>query len=458
MVVSQTSNAAAGSVAQELSAFAAAVTYEMLPPHTVEFTKALICKALAGALGGSRTTSAKRMAQLMRERSLPQEAGVIGFAFKTSLWEAVLANVFTAHSSELEDVAHSPGGVSWDITVIPLALSLAERLQLSGRALIESIAVGLEVHYRTCLPFDATPIGMVLPSTAAMGCAAAVAKAYALSEERTTAALGFGLSCAAPAEVSMGTDAHFFESALHAYQGLAGAELARSGLTGNPDLRSFGALSAPGVALEDAVAGLYERWYFEEMWIKKYPVCFLVHRQIDALIEICEREGLAPEDVERIEVYTGPGDASCDRPNPQTVGDLQFSFQHALAVALVTGGVGLDDVKPAAAVEPRYRQARAKVKVLIDQDVPFSVSLSEPTRVLVRSADGREFERERLTAKGSPQEPLTRGDFTSLYRRCATGSLSEAALERTIEMIWALDGLSDVGELMETVTFVEGRT
>jgi 2-methylcitrate dehydratase PrpD len=458
MVVSQTSNTAAGSVAEELSTFAAAVTYEMLPARTVDFAKALVCKTLAGALGGSRTASAKQMARLMRERALPPEAGVIGCGFKTSLWDAVLANVFIAHSSELEDVAHSPGGVSWDITVIPLALSLAERLRLSGKALIESIAVGLEVHYRTCLPFDATPIGMVLPSTAAMGCAAAAAKAYALDEERTTAALGLGLSCAAPAEVSMGTDAHFFESALHAYQGLVGAELARLGLTGNPDIRSFAALSASGVALEDALDGLGERWCFEEMWIKKYPVCFLVHRQIDALIEICEREGLIPEDVERIEVYTGPGDASCDRPNPQTVGDLQFSFQHALAVALVTGGVGLADVEPAAAVDPRYRQARAKVKVLIDQDVPFSVSLSEPTSVLVRCTDGRVFERERLTARGSPREPLRRNDFTSLYRRCATGTLSEAEVERTIDLIWALEGLSDIGELMEAVTFVESQT
>jgi 2-methylcitrate dehydratase PrpD len=457
MATHQTSDARARSVAEELSAFASAVTYEMLPARTVEFAKALVCKTLAGALGGSQTASAKSVAKLVRERALPPEAGVIGYSFRTSLWDAALTNVFTAHSSELEDVAHSPGGVSWDITIIPLALSLAERLRLSGRALIETIAVGLETHYRTCLPFDATPIGMVLPPTAAMGCAAAAAKAYGLSEEQTTAALGFALSCAAPAEVSMGTDAHFFESALHAFQGLVGAELARVGLTGNPDIDSFARLKAPGVALEDALVGLYERWYFEEMWIKKYPVCFLVHRQLDALIEICEQEGLTDDEIERIEVYTGPGDASCDRPHPRTVGDLQFSFQHALAAAALNGGVGLGDLEPAAASDPRYLRARAKVKVLIDRDLPFSVSLSEPTTVLVRTTDGREFTRERLTARGSPQEPLTRADFVGLYRQFAAGPLGEAALERTVEMIWALDLLPEVGELMDAVTFVEGR-
>ncbi len=453
-----TSDAPPASVAEDLAAFSNALTYEMLPDHTVEFAKALVSKTIAGALGGSRTESAQKMAELVRGRNLPPEAGVLGLGFKTSLWDAVLVNVFTAHNSELEDVAHSPGGVSWDITVIPLALSLAERLHLSGSKLIEAIVAGLEVHYRTCLPFDATAVGMILPPTAAIGCAVTAAKAYGMSVEQTHEAMGLALSSVAMAEVSMGTDAHFFESALHAYQGLVGAEMARAGLTGNPDIASFEGLQAPGVSLEAARAELFDRWYFEEMWIKKYPACFLVHRQIEALIEICAEEGLAYEDIERVTVYTGPGDASCDRPDPKTVGDLQFSFQHTLAAAMLTGGVGLGEVALATASDPRFRAAREKVSVSIDHAIPFSVSLSEPTTVVVHTVDGRELRSERLVAKGSPMDPLSREELTQLYWQFSAEALPGTEVERTLNAIWELDSLTDVGELIETLTFDVRRT
>jgi 2-methylcitrate dehydratase PrpD len=446
------------SVASQLARFSAGVDYDDLPVSAVEFAKGLILKIVAGEVGGSHTPSAQKLGSLMRGRGLPEEVGVVGQSFRTTLWEASLMNVFSGHCSELEDVAHSPGGVSWDISVIPMVLSMAEKLHLSGKAVIEAVAAGLEVSYRSCMPFDATPVGMVLPPTAAMGTAAAAARVYGLDAQLTESAMGFGLSAAGMAEVSMGTDAHFFESALHAYQGLMGTEMARVGMTSNPDLTGFSGLIPKGIELDDAVAGLGERWLFEEIWIKKHPLCFLVHRQTDAMAEICATEGLTVDDIEDVEVYTGPGDASCDRPHPRSVGDMQFSFQHALGVAMLRGSVGLADLLPAAADDPEIERARQKVHVTIDDSIPFSVSLAEPTKVTVKTNDGREIERELLLARGSPDQPLTTPEYEDLYRRFATGPLSEAAVEDTMETIFSLEKVADIAELTDKLTYPDRRT
>lgn len=442
-------------IAEDLASFTARLDYEMIPDSAIHFAKALVVKTVAASLGGSGSPSAAAFAAHVNERGLPQEVGAIGFDFRTALWEGVLLNIFTGHNSELEDVAHSPGGVSWDITVIPLVLALGEKLHLSGRSALEAIVAGLEVHYRTCLPFDATGVGMVLPPTAAMGCAASAAKAYGLAADQTTAALGFGLSSAPMAEVSMGTDAHFFESALHGLQGVVGAEMAALGLTGNPDLNGFIGLGATDVPIEEARRDLSERWFFEEMWIKKYPVCFLIHRQLDALLEIQAEHGISYGDIETIEVHTGPGEASCDRPEPKTIGDLQFSFQHTLGAAAIDRGLGLEHVALEAATNPRFVEARQKVEVFIDESVPFSVSLAEPMTVVVRTTDGRVFERERLTARGSPDEPLTDEQFSELYRAFVGTKVSPDARELTLKLIWSLEDLDDVAELMEALTFVK---
>jgi 2-methylcitrate dehydratase PrpD len=438
--------------ARALAGLAQDVSYDNLPDEVIDFTKSLIVKMVAAELGGSTTASAGTLATLTAARGLPGEAGVTGFGFKTSLWDAVLTNVFTAHCSELEDVAHSDGGLSWDVTVIPLALSLAEREHLSGRAVIQMIAAGLEVQYRSSMPFDAVSAGFVLPPQAAMGCAAAAAKGFGLDAQQTVHAMGFALSCSGMAEVSMGTDAHFFESALHAYQGIVGAEMARAGLTGNPDLTSFDGIQASDVQLSEALEAIGERWYFTETWIKKYPLCFIVHRQVDALLELCSEHGLDYEDIASVHVRTGPGDVSCDRPNPTTVGDLMFSFQHALGVAMLDRAVELAAVREEAATDPRYVAAREKVSVTIDDKAERDFGMGVPTTVTVTTRDGRELRRERMAARGAPDEPLERGEFDAMFRRYAAGTMSDDDLEDTLASLWSIDQMADVGTLMMRLT------
>jgi len=441
------------SIAQDLGEFVQSVKYDDLPSEAVQFAKALILKTVAGTLAGAACPSAKQMVNLIRKRNLPEEVGIIGCSYRTSAWEGVLLNAFCGHVSELEDVGHSPGGVSWDITVIPLMLTLAEKLQLSGRATIEAVVAGLEVHYRTCLPLDATPVGMVLPPTSAMGCAAAAAKALGLNAAQITAAMGFTLSCPSMAEASMGTDAHFLESSLHAMQGLIGAEMAAVGLTSNPDLTSYKGLLAKGVSFDDVTAELFKRWYFTEIWIKKYPTCFLVHRQIDALLELMASEKLRYDDIQAVEVHTGPGDACCDRPNPKTVGDMQFSFQHSLAVAMLNGSLKLEAFFMDVVDDPRIEAARRKVTVRIDRNIRYSVSLSEPTTVSVRTKGGKSYTKEKLSCLGSPSEPLSWEQFNQLYRHYAATRLSHPLVEQTMEMLWGLERLDNVAELMKILTF-----
>ena len=442
------------SIAEELGQFSAGVSYSMLPKEAVEFAKALILKTVAGTVAGSAGPNAQKVAGLIQERKLPEEVGAIGCGFRTSLWEGVLLNAFCGHASELEDVGFSTGGISWDITVIPLMLPLGERLHLSGKALIEAVVAGLEVHCRTSLPFDVLHLGMSFPPTSAMGCAVAAAKAYGLNPEQITAAMGFTLSGPPLSEAALATDAHFVESSLQAMQGLIGADMARIGLTSNPDLKSFEGMLAKDAVFEDFTAGLSEHWHFQEMWMKKYPNCFSIHRQLDALFEILRDNRLTYEDIERVEVHTGPDEAWCDRPDPKTAGDLQFSFQHSLGVAMLNGELTLEDFLPDSAHNPELANARRKVDVNIENSADETVGyMSAPTTVTVKVKDGKSYSKQRMSVIGSTEEPLSHAQLSDLYRRYCKNGLSPANIENTMEMLWELENLSDVSELMEILTF-----
>jgi 2-methylcitrate dehydratase PrpD len=431
-------------IGTRLAKFAVETKYEDIPKEVLEFTKGLTLKTVAGMLAGSVKPSGRKMAGIIRDQKLSEDVGIMGSGFKTSLWEAVFLHAFYAHASELEDDRFN-GGVSWDITVIPLLFPLAEKLRLSGKELIEAIVVGLEVHARSCL-FSAEHLGMVLVP-GAVGPAVGAGRALGLGVGEMAQALGLGMSGVPLSIQSFGTDAHYLESALHSLQGMMAADMAKLGMTGNPDIATFlsGYLGKDKVTPEKMVEDLGRRWILCEIWIKKYPCCFLLHRHIDSIIELKKEHSLSYEEVEAIEAHTSPADEICDRSEPKTEGDLQFSFQHVLAAAMLDGDVNLEHISENAITDSRLVGGRSKVKFLLHPDWSGDI-LVAPGRVVVKMKDGKEFSRERKYPIGHPKEPLTPEQFRELYSKFTRGILPEKDILSTAEAIYNLEILKNVKE------------
>lgn len=447
-----------------LMEFATETKYEDIPKEVVEFTKGLTLKTVAGTLVGSSKPSGRKMARFIRGRKLPEDVGVIGCGFKTSLWEATFLNAFLAHAAELEDARiaereEPPGGAWWDITVIPLLLSLGQELKLSGKSLIEALVIGLEVHARSCL-FSPGHLGL-FAFPGAVGPAVAAGRALGLGVKEMASALGLATSNAPVSYINFGTDAHYFESSLHSLQGIMAAEMAKEGMIGNPTLITHlsNVLGRERVSPRKIVDDLGKRWLLREIVIKKYGCCFLTHRHIDTLIELKKEHRLSYEEVETIEADISPIGELCNRPEPKTAMELQFSFQNVLGAALLDGDVNLNHVAEDAIDDPRLREARKKVKLIVHPDWPRELdsSITEvPARLTIKMRDGREFSKERMYIIGSPREPLTMEQLLELYSKFTRGILSEEQIRRTSEAILNLENLSNMEELMDRLVFRQG--
>ena len=117
-------------IAQQLAEFSIQTRYEDIPKEVIDFTKGLTLKTVAGMVAGATKPSSRKMAGLIRDQNLPEGVGVLGSGFRTSLWESVFLNAYFAHAIELEDDRFG-GGISWDITVIPLLFPLCKPDMLS---------------------------------------------------------------------------------------------------------------------------------------------------------------------------------------------------------------------------------------------------------------------------------------------------------------------------------------
>jgi 2-methylcitrate dehydratase PrpD len=448
-------------IIQELIEFATNTRYLDIPEEVVKFTKGLTLKTVAGMVVGSTKPAGRKMARMIKDRRLPADIGVIGCGFKTALWESIFLHAFFAHASELEDNritawGDPAGGSSWDITVIPLLFSLAEKLRLSGKSLIEAMAIGLEVHARTSL-FSAEHLGVIMIPGAA-GPAVAAAKAMGLGVNQTKQALGLATSNIPLSHLNFGTDAHYYESAMHSLQGIMAAEMAKEDMTGSHNMITYltKMMGKDNVEPEKIIKNIGKDWISSETWIKKYPTCLLTHKHIDNLLELKKKHNLTAEEVVTIEAEISPIDELCDRPEPKDEEDLQFSFQHLLAAALLDGDVNLSHVTKESVYDLRIREVRPKVKLNTHADWPHfldAAMATVPSRLTLKTKDGRTLQTERMCVIGAPEDPLSMEQLEELYTKFTRGILPDEHVNRTRDAISRLEELSDVEELMDVLVF-----
>lgn len=442
----------------QLVEFVTDTTYKDLPDRTVEFTKQLALKTMAGMLAGSvHPTGRKTSKYLSSKKGSREEAGVIGCGFETALQDAVFANATFAHASELEDNMMDPqrGISAWDITTFPLTFTLADNFRLSGKEFITASAIGLEVLARLGSPPIKGPtndIGLQVSGTAA---STAAAKAMGSDADEILNGLGIAMGGGFIFLPNTGTDAHFFDSVFQTVRGFQSAELARQGFTGNPKLDTLftSIYRDDAVPPADVLNGLGEDWLFHNIGIKKYPVCYYTHRHIDATIELVEDHDIAPDQIESVETDIGPIEGEIvSRERPTTYEDAQFSLQHLLGAATIDRDVSYPHLEKETLFDDEYVAAREKVDVNIRSDWE-EVPLSDPAVVEITLDDGTTVRNEREYMIGGPHEPLPESRFKELYRKFTSGIISDEIIDETTEAILNIEDRADMELLMDKVTY-----
>jgi 2-methylcitrate dehydratase PrpD len=449
-----------GIIEDKLADFVVDTKFHNIPKHVVEYTKHTILKTTAGMAYGSTTIDGKKIIRLIKG-SLPQEAGVIGHGIRVPLDKAALANGFFAHAAELEDDCF-PTSTS-DITVVPVIFPLADALRLSGKEVIEATAVAHEVMNR--FEHAINPGGRVerveqlgftsLSFYGVIGAAAAACKAFGLNATQTKSAMGLAIATASGFIMNFGTTAHYYESAIACQNGIVTALLAKEGCTGNPDVRRWigGLLGDEKLQVDKIVENLGgEPWYACNFWIKKYPVCFLTHRHIDAILEMRKEHTFTYDQVDRVEVDLGPIDATVDRPVPKDLEDARFSVQHIIASLLIDGDVSPETLTWEKILDPKVKELRTKVKPVIHPEWPRAY-MSGIAKVTIYLKDGRVLVRERDQVVGGPKYPLTREHFIELYEKYAKTLLTEPQIKESVNLITNLEKLGDLERLVDIVVF-----
>ncbi len=388
------------------------------------------------------------------EFALAQDTGAqataIGAQRRMAAAEAAFVNGVLAHSLDYDDT-HLPSILHPSASVVPASLAVAEWQRAPGAALVDAVAVGLEVAVRLGMGgYDARARQSVyfergLHATSICGAVGSAAAAARLLEAGAAGiANAMGIACSMASGIIEANRAGGTVKRLHcgwaARAGVTAAQLAVRGFTGPPTAIEgrFGLFRA---LLDDAAdpgavtADLGGRWEAERIFYKPYPANHFTHTAIDAAISL-RRRGLGPGDVASAILEVAPptvrtiGEPIDAKRRPESGYTAQFSGPYAVAAGLIGGnglGVGLADFSDALARDPARRELMARIDVAGDPDLMSVYPCQLPARLTVTTTGGETLTEEVLANRGGPDDPLSKEDLAVKYDDNVAGLVTAEA-------------------------------
>jgi 2-methylcitrate dehydratase PrpD len=297
-------------------------------------------------------------------------------------------------------------------------------------------------------------------TTGGIAAAAAAARVIGLPAQRLIDACGIAYSqCAANVQpLREGATVKRFHAGFAARTGTLSAVLAENGLTGahrflEGEFGYYRLYERGDYTPAPLTEGLGETWQLLELSLKPYPSGRDNHGAVEAALDLHARGGLAPGDIERIDVWLPPNAFGVSGHPWGSLGghpvvEAIISASYGVAVALTKGRLVLDDMTPAAVSDPAVCDLARKVRCHEITEGVDAITFV-PQAVEVTTRDGRQYRAE-VTGHllGHPERPLSRERVLDKFHAClrfAARPVTDGVAQQLIDAVDRLETLPDAG-------------
>jgi 2-methylcitrate dehydratase PrpD len=443
------------SISERLSAFAETLTYDSLPARVKSRARLHMLDVIGTACAATRFDFAHKALAGLRSLGEPGAHTVIAMPGKLPLRDAVLMNGILAHGLDYDDT-HPGAIVHPSSSAFPCALGVAERTGASGRDFIAAYVLGVEVATRV----GAAAAGAMHTSgfhttgiAGHFGCVMAAGKLLGLTREQLAMAQGLAGSTASALSEHRADGA--WNKRMHpgwaGVGGITAALLARGGFIGTKKIyegadglyRSHTGTRYAEVDLAALTGGLGECWLIEEVAIKPFPICHLLHACADSAVALKRRHNLTPDEIVKVRAYLHPetfhyvAEPAEMRRRPVSDYMAKFSVQFVVAACLVRGKFGYAELEPEALADREILDLASRVSHEADPQSAFPRYFSGGVSITTR--DGRELTHMERINRGAGERALSEDDICEKFFDNATLVLSRGKAQRIRDVVLDLE-------------------
>ena len=439
---------------QVLANFAASLRYDDLPERVRETGKNLLLDALACAVAGGHGEETGQVAALAGALAQSQESSVIG-GDKLSLAGATMLNAFLITAVTMCDT-HRTTLTHVTPEVMPPTLAIAERDGSSGRDLLVALIAGMEVMTRIGIGTDYPEFrkrGWHGPGTLGpFGAAAAVGRLRRFDNDTMAKAFGLAGSQSAGTFAAWGTPTVKFHQCRGALSGLMAALLAEQNFLATREFLTakdggFFNTYSNGGKPELAVAGLGQRWEFEQIALRAWPSASSTQTMNTALFDIVDKHTPAFDKLKKVRVSLSPAvfELHGKLQRYKAKFDALISAHYVAAAILHDRALTLAQFEPARYDDPVLRRAAID---LIEVRADAAIA-GNNCAVDIEMIDGKTLSSFCEHPRGSFENPLSRVQIENKFRTYAKGVLTDVTAEEVIAAVSRLENLDSVRTLMD---------
>jgi len=439
----------------KLSAYMSEASERPLPDEVTEKTTQHILDTLAAMISGSELTPGRAALQFAEGYGGKEVATIVASKILCGPIEAALTNGMLAHADETDD-SHPPSQSHPGCAVVPAALAVGERFEISGAHFLRAVALGYDVGPRVTMTlggqqFEADShwsthsISPLFGATAAAGCAASL----------NVAQMRFLLGYAAHQSSGLGAwsrDTDHIQKAFHfagmtARSGVTSALLVKAGWTGVDDIFSgkdnFFAAYNPHANPAGLAEDLGERFEVTRTNIKKWPVGSPIQAALDALDILRKQRPFEATDVQQVTVKLATDEAAI--VNNREIADI--CLQHMVAVMLMDKTVTFSSAHDKARMKDSATlRERGKVTLvpdeLLERLMPLRVAIVD-----VNLTDGTHLTQRVDDVRGTPKNPMARDEIVAKAHDLIVPILGTPQCANLIEKVLNVDRVKNIREL-----------
>ncbi|MFC1935113.1 MmgE/PrpD family protein [Chloroflexota bacterium] len=454
------SNASTSTVSEKIAEWVITTKYSDIPTEVVNIAKLCILDSIGVTLAGTREPVTEIVRKYLNNVKGAEQSTVIGLGIKTICTEAAFANGLISHCLDYDDYLvpmAGAGGPHITATVLPAALAMAEKGNLSGKELIEAYILGCEVTCGVGHGVDPTHYNLGWHTTGTegiFGATVAAAKLLGLSHEEMTYALGTCCSEASGLRENFGTMTKPFHAGQAASKGIKAAMLAKLGFNSSKSIfegrYGFGNVLSKKPKTEEIPQSLGKPFCLPQIVLKLYPCCGGSHTAIYAALKLRKQYDISAADIEQVDINIDPLIPSVlVYETPQTALEGKFSMQFPIALALAEGEVTLPQFTDGKVKDPEIVALMQKVKLIPKPELCAKNTVSTPVTVEIKLKGGRKLAASWEYHPGTPHVPHYEEGILGKYKVCARLVLPKRRAEESMELIMHLEEIDDVSKLLE---------
>jgi 2-methylcitrate dehydratase len=435
-------------ISQRISEFAVNLKYDDLPAEVITQVKRFLYDSIGCAYGGYHTKDVNILRDIYKDMGGKEEATLIAFGDKIPAVNAALVNSLMIRALDFNDI-YWKEDPSHPSDLIPAALNAGEMVDASMKEVIVAIVLAYEFEQRLCefaKPgvrerkwHHATLTQFVSPIVAG--------KLLGLTVDQMTNAIGINgshnhtIGCPTAGRLTMMKNT---VDPMAVQSGVFAALLARKGYSGTTAIfegkEGLMDVYGPNWDPQRMTGGLGERYKILECSMKAFPTEALTHTHITAALKVITGNDINYDDIEQVTVTTIA--RACDilfdpqKYRPESRETADHSLPYCIAAAIVDRQITTKTFSEEKLKDPRIWEVIDKIKGEASVEFEKMFPAKQPSKVVVKTKDDREFSEYLEYPKGDPREPMTTDDLTAKFNALSGPLLSADRQEEIREMIF----------------------